>query len=185
MAKPNLESILTIADPMLSDNFEFIFGTVPGSNNTESLRLQCKTAVKPGSTLEQVTYDLFGHTVEFAGRLTYGHTMSVEYVENWQGTITRTLEKWQEFARAHGTQHGNFKAGYATNAELIIYNQVGDVSLKYKIFNVWPTEVPDLSFDGSAANALSVSATFSYDYFEITQENGGSGKVTAGGINLL
>jgi len=181
MPKPNLESILTIADPMLSDNFEFIFGTIPGSNSTEPLRLQCKTAIKPGATLEQVTYDLFGHTVEFAGRLTYSHTMSVEYVENWQGTITRVLEKWQEMGRDHRSQHGKFKSGYATNAELIIYNQIGEVSLKYKVFNVWPTEIPELSFDGSAATALSLSASFSYDYYEVTQDNSGNGKAQGGG----
>lgn len=182
MPKPSLDNILTIADPMLSDNFEFNIATVPGSGSTEPLRLQCKTAVKPGATLEQVTYDLFGHTVEFSGRLTYGHTMSVEYVENWQGTITRTFEKWQEYARTHKTQHGHFKSGYASNAELIIYNQVGDISLKYKIFNVWPTEVPDLSFDGSSATALSLSVTLSYDYYEIVTDNNGNGKTTGGGI---
>jgi hypothetical protein len=177
--KPNLYSILTIADPMLSDNFELIFPTVPslsGSGNTESLRLQCKTATKPGMTLEQVTYDLFGHTVEFGGRLTYSHTMTVEFVENWQGTITRNLENWLEMCRTHQSQHGHFKAQYVSTATLNIYNQVGDISLAYKIFNMFPTEIPELSFDGSAATALSLSATFSFDYHEVLTDNNGNGK---------
>jgi hypothetical protein len=178
MAKPNLQSVLTIADPMLSDNFELLFGTVPsvnGSGNTQALLLQCKTVVKPGMTIEQVTYDLFGHTVEFAGRLTYSHTMAIEFVENWQGTITRTLENWMSVARDPITQHGALKAQYTSDAILNIYNQLGNVSLSYKIINMFPTEIPDLSFDGSASTALSVSATFSYDRYIVVQDNTGNG----------
>lgn len=168
MPKPTLDNVLTIADPMLSDNFELLIPIVPGNPGlSEPLRLQCKTATKPGMTIEQVTYDLFGHTVEFAGRLTFSHTMSVEYVENYQGTITRIMEIWIELARGHKSQHGGFKSAYATNASLYIYDQTGAISLKYNIFNIFPTEVPELSFDGSSATALSVSVTFSYDYYEI------------------
>jgi hypothetical protein len=206
MAKPTLSDILTIPDPMLSDNFDFIIASVPqregdnvrsvtgntgasptllGSTATDvtnaagntsngtidiirTLRLQCKTAIKPGSTLEQIEYQLFGHEVKFAGRLTYTHTMSVEYVENWKGSITRILEKWQEVGRYHKSQHGEFKNTYAVNAELVIYNQRGESSLTYKIYNIWPTEIPDLQFDGSAATPLSLSANFSYDFYELT-----------------
>jgi hypothetical protein len=171
MGKPTLDNILTIADPMLSDNFQLMItlptalnGVVPGAE--EALYLQCKTATKPGMTVEQVTYDLFGHTVEFAGRLTYGHTMSVEYVENYRGTITRTLESWIEISRAHDTQHGQFKSAYSTTAQLTIFDQTGQPSLTYAIYGIWPTETGELSFDGSSASNLSVSATFSYDYYK-------------------
>lgn len=179
MAKPALTDVLTIADPMLSDNFMLLFGTIPsiyGTGNTEILRLSCKTVTKPGMTVEQVTYDLFGHTVEFAGRLTYSHTLSVEFVENWQGSITRNLENWIEMCRGHLTQQGSFKAQYAVPATLTIFDQTGNVSLAYKIYNMFPTEVPELSFDGSSATALSLSATFSYDYYEVLTDNVGSGK---------
>lgn len=178
MGKPALTDVLTIADPMLSDNFMLLFGTVPsilGTGNSHILQLSCKTATKPGMTVEQVTYDLFGHTVEFAGRLTYSHTMSVEYVENWQGSITRTLENWIEMSRGHLTQSGNFKAQYAVPATLTIYDQTGNISLQYQIYNMFPTEVPDLSFDGSSATALSLSANFSYDFYSIITDNTGSG----------
>ncbi len=180
MAKPALLDILSIADPMLSDNFELIFGSIPGSSDTQPFRIQCRTASKPGMTLEQVTYDLFGHTVEFAGRLTYSHTMSVEYVENYQGSITRALEKWQELIRSHRSQHGSFKADYTVTADLNIYDQTGELSLNYRVFNMWPTEVPELAFDGSSATALSVGATFSYDYYEIgSKDITGNGKAKA------
>ena len=103
MAKPALAEVLQIVDPMLSDNFELILSPPPGvaGINAQALRIQCKTATKPGMTIETVQYELFGHTVEFAGKLTYSHTMSVEYVENFQGTITRSFENWIEVARNH------------------------------------------------------------------------------------
>lgn len=170
MPKPTLDNILSISDPMLSDNFELIFGNVPsisGTGNTEALRLQCKTASKPGMSMEQVSYDLFGHTVKFAGKLTFSHTMSINYVETWKGDATRTLENWLEVGRGVQSGHGKFKAEYASPATLIIYNQMGEISLQYKIVNMWPTEVPEVEFDGSSAEPVTLAATFSFDYYTI------------------
>lgn len=172
--RPTLDEVLQIPDPMLSDNFELFFDKIPGDGVTGSaaaMRIQCKTATKPGMTVEQVALELFGHTVEFAGRLTFTHTMSVEYVENWKGTITRTLEKWIELSRSHKTQSGNFKKDYTANATLNIFNQAGNISLSYQLTNIFPTNTGELAFDGASATALSVSAEFSFDSYELLSEN--------------
>lgn len=166
MPKPNLGEVQTIPDPMLSDNFELQIPNPPVGDG-RSLRLQCKTAAKPGSTLEQVLVQLFGHEMEFSGRLTFSHTMSVTYVESNTGLITKQLEAWQQISRTTQTQHGHFKKAYARDATFLIYDQEGSTKLTYNIVNIWPSEVPEISFDGSAANAIEVNVIFTYDYYEI------------------
>lgn len=168
MPKPNIDEVLDIKDPLLSDNFEFLIPTVPGSEGDASraLRIQVKTAIKPGMTLEEVMYELFGHQAVHAGRLTFTHEMTVEYVENYKANITQIFEDWMEYARTTQDQSGHFKTDYATDAKFIIYDQEGEKTLTYKLVNVWPKTVQELSFDGGAATLLTSSIGLAFDYFE-------------------
>jgi T4-like virus tail tube protein gp19 len=172
MAKTTLQDVQGIKDPMLSDNFGFQVSNVPGSGNDRPLTIQCKSVVKPGMQLEEVEYALFGHVVKHAGRLTTSHEFTAEFYETFDGSITRTVESWLEWARAKSSQHGHFKNGtdgYAKDATLTIYDQTGNASLTYKLFGVWPSASQDLSFDGSSANGLTQSITFKFDSFELIQ----------------
>lgn len=167
MAKPTLNEVLRIKDPMLSDNFELIIAKVPGGGSAKALRIQCKTAVKPGSTINEVLMELFGHAVVHAGAKTYSHDLPITYIEDSKGTITRTLEAWQHEIRDKDTQSGNYKEDYATDAEFIIYDQAGKKVLKYEIINIWPNQIPDLNFDGTqGTQAVELSANFKFDFVE-------------------
>jgi hypothetical protein len=167
MAKPNIGSIIAaVVDPMLSDNYQLAFGSVPSGGNTMPLLMLCQQATKPGMTIEPVDVVLFGHQIEFGGRLTYTHDLSVTYVENRLNQISNTLEDWAEMIRDHETQHGAYKAQYQTNARLTIFDQAGAVTAIYKIVNCWPSAVPEIQFDGTGANLITMQVTFKYDYVE-------------------
>jgi hypothetical protein len=162
--KPSFGDVAnSILDPMLSDNFLLDIPNVPGGQNGQPLRMQCKSAAKPGVTVNAVEVQVFGHTLEFASNLTYGHDMSVEYVENRSGQITTILENWAKLIRDNETQSGEFKKVYAVNGIFTIFDQKGNSVKEYKIENMWPSQIPDLSFDGSSSSIISLSATFKYD----------------------
>jgi hypothetical protein len=164
MAKPTLSEVLRIKDPMLSDNFELLIPKVPGGGSAKALRIQCKTAVKPGSTVNEVLMELFGHSVVHAGSVQYSHDLPVTYLEDSKGTITKTLEAWKKEIRDHETQSGSYKEDYSTDAEFIIYDQAGKKVLNYTIVNIWPNQIPDLQFDGAASTqGIEVSASFKFD----------------------
>lgn len=172
MPKPNLQQVLSVADPMLSDNFQLEISNIPGGGSDRALLLQCKSATKPGMSLTEVEVAIFGHVLKHAGRLEYSHEMAVEYYETWNGEITRILERWMEWGRSHLTQHGHFKnpsdgSGYARDIFLTIFNQVGEVALRYRLYNVWPSQVPDVTFDGSSVSNITLSCSFKYDAYEV------------------
>jgi hypothetical protein len=182
MPKPTITDVAKILDPMLSDNFVFEIVKIPdevlsasASSGTlqpaEAFRVQCRTASKPGSTIEPVPVDLFGHSLQYAGRLTFSHSLSIEYVESKDGYITTLLEAWQKMCRTVDSQHGQYKSKYAGTGRLSIFDQVGDKPTKiYTLYGIWPSEVPDMSFDGSGANLITVSCTFTYDYYKPGEE---------------
>ena len=166
MPKPTLSNVLDVHDPLLADNFEMTFASVPGGGDNRKLTVQCKTAIKPGTTLTEVEIELFGHKVMHAAKREYSHDMSIEFVEDSDGTITTALENWMEIARATATQHGAYKSDYAVDAVFLIFDQTGETTMEYKIKNCWPNSVEDLSFDGSGGAAIPASATFKFDHVE-------------------
>jgi hypothetical protein len=166
MPKPTLDDVLNVGDPMLNDNFELTFTRVPGGGDGRQLRVQCKSGVKPGMSVQQAEMELFGHKTLHAARKTFSNSMSISFHESYDGIINTTLEDWSELCRSTDTQSGSFKRDYATTARMTIVDQVGDTALEYDIFNVWPTEVPDAQFDGSGGTAMTVDATFAYDYYK-------------------
>jgi hypothetical protein len=164
MGKPTFGEVsASIVDPMLSDNFMLIISNVPGSPSSEALRLQCRSAVKPGSTYNAVEVQVFGHTLEYAGNVTFSHDMSIDYVENRQAQVTKILEAWGQIIRDNETQTGAFKKDYARDGSFLIYDQKGTVVREYKIEAMWPTTIPDLSFDGSSSALITLSVSFKYD----------------------
>ncbi len=166
MAKPSFDDVSSVADPMLNDNFVLTFPSIPGGGDGRKLKLQCKTAVKPGTTLAEVEVELFGHKLMHAARRTWSNEISVEFVEDNTGTITKALEGWAEIIRAAKTQHGAFKATYAVDATLQIFDQTGAVVMTYTLRRCWPSQVPDIQFDGSGGAIITLGASFKFDIVE-------------------
>jgi hypothetical protein len=168
MGKPQIGKVASvIKDPMVSDQFVLEFPSVPtGDSDVEPLMIHCQQATKPGMTINEVQVQLFGHTLVYAGNLTFSHDMSITMVENVRGGIMRCLERWAYLCRNHHTQHGEFKTGYARDAKLTVFDNKGDAALIYKIFNVWPSQVPDTQFDGTNATLITHSVSFKYDWYE-------------------
>lgn len=166
MPKPTLNDVKNVPDPMLADNFDLTFSSVPGGGNNRQLTIQCKSAVKPGTTLMEVEVELFGHKVIHAAKREWSKELPIEFIEDHRGGITRQLEDWAEFVRAKDSQHGNFKRDYAVDAIFKIYDQTGAVAMEYKISNCWPKQVPDLQFDGSGGQIVQLSASFGFDHVE-------------------
>lgn len=184
MAKVTLTELQSLPDPLTSDLYELVIGKIPGSassNATSSggaaatgvagaganaLRIQCQQVTVPSKTVEAVQVDLAANTLMFAGRMTFDHSMNITFVENRRMDIFNTLDAWAEYCRNKETQLGHYKADYASTAELYVYDQIGTVIKTFKIYGLWINIIPEYQFDSAAANLVTVSSTFQYDYWE-------------------
>lgn len=166
MPKPSFgEVAASVVDPMLSDNYMLNIPNIPIGNDVGQLRLQCRSAAKPGQTINAVEVQVFGHTLEYAGNLTYSHDMNVDFVENRSGQVVSLLEAWAGFIRNDESQHGAYKNEYARDGIFTIYDNKGNVVKEYKIEGMWPSQIPDLSFDGSSSQLITLSVSFKYDRY--------------------
>lgn len=166
MPKPTIDDVFSIKDPMLNDNFDFTFGRIPGNGiSTRNLTVQCKSAVKPGMTVDQVEFALFGHKVRHAAKKTFSPTFTLEIYENSKGDVSRGIENWVNEIRGTQSQHGLLKADYAVKGSLTAYTQTGSIAAEWEIINCWPTEYPETQFDGEGGTAITHSITFAYDIY--------------------
>jgi len=164
MSKVTLVEATGIKDPLLSDNYELLIPNPP-AGSAEALRIHCKSASKPGSTIEEQLVEVFGHKLLHVGKHSYSGSMSVTFVENYLMVITTALNDWAQICRSTQTQSGAFKEEYATDATFIIYGQDGAKIGEYLIKNIWPKTVPDHAFD-SSASALEAATEFAFDWIE-------------------
>lgn len=168
MGKVTLTELKTVGDPLLSDSFEILLPTLPTGLNSEggrNFRIQCKTFVKPGQTIEEVLQEAHAHTLRYAGRKTFTGSISIEFVENADLRIHRLCEDWMNLERTTEEQRGLFKEEYAVTAVLNIFDNKGATKVTYEIYGFWCKNVQDISFDGMGT-ALPVNAEFAFDDYK-------------------
>lgn len=178
--KLTFDEVTSIGDPLLDDNFEIIFSGVPSQvGDAGTFRLFCKTGVLPGYTLDEVLQEAFGHALRFAGKKTFSGSISIEFNENSQMKLYTMIKTWGDLIRGSntqlstlfkGSQTGTTANGYAAKAQINVFRQDGSVAKSYYIYNVWPGQLPDLSFSGGA-QALTVSVDFKYDIVKDSDGN--------------
>ena len=167
MPKVTFDELSTTGDPLLDDNFEIIFtipSGIPGLSASDAglFRLFVKTGVLPGYTLDEVLKEAFGHQMRFVGKKTFSGSISIEFNENSEMAMYKRLKAWGDFMKGSKTQLGAFKKQYATKAVVNVFKQDGSTSGTYNIINVWPGQLPDLSFSGGA-QGMTISVDFKYD----------------------
>lgn len=168
MAKVNLTELKSVGDPLLSDSFEIVIPNLPTGLDSEggrNFRIQCKTMIKPGQTIEEVLQEAHGHTLRYGGRKTFSGTLSLEFIENSDLRIHRLCEDWINIVRTTEDQRGEFKAAYAVTAVLNILDNKGATRVTYEIYGFWCKSVQDLSFDGMG-QAVPVNCEFSFDDYK-------------------
>lgn len=168
MAKVNLTELKSVGDPLLSDSFEVVIPNLPAGLDSEggrNFRIQCKTMLKPGQTIEEVLHEAHGHTLRYAGRKTFTGSISIEFIENADMRIHRLLEDWTNIIRTTEDQRGEFKDIYAVTAVLNIFDNKGATKVTYEIYGFWCKAVQDLTFDGMG-QVVPVNAEFSFDNYK-------------------
>lgn len=172
MSKPTYAEFESTGDPMLDDNFEIIFSNLPvnGMDGAKSLRIHTKTGVLPGHTIDEVLKEAFGYQLRYGGRKTFSGSFQLEFNENHEAKILKILRKWSNKIRKTKTGLGSFKKEYAAVATFRLLDQTGALVDESQIKGVWPGQIPDYQFSGTA-QAVPCSVDFKFDYIETDEDN--------------
>lgn len=163
MARPSYSDVRSLPDPLLSYNFALVIPNIPGGGDTKRLTLKCQSTSIPGTSVEDVTVSLHGIDLKFAGRQMWTHTLSATYIETRDMGTRFAVKQWIEFARNSRNNSGNFKSDYATIADLILYDDVGNEIRTIRMEGFFPQNLDDAAVDGTNSAAVTVTVSWVYD----------------------
>lgn len=163
MARVGLSNILALPDPLLGYQAELYVPTIPGSGAGDGLKTRLKTFSIPGEEKEDVEVTLHGVTTKYAGRTTFTHEMTLQFIETRDIYVMTQLKTWLAYSRNILQTQGTYKIQYATTAFIWLYDDTETIVQTIKVFNAFLKNMQEVSMDGSQSAPVEVSATLSYD----------------------
>ena len=167
--RPGFTEIQSILDPLFTYNWNVLFPTIPGSDDTRELSYKAISSEIPSSQIEQVPLETKGIKLNFAGRRMYTGTWQVTFVETRTASTRDKFLKWQDIARSIVTNSGSYKSLYAVTAELQLFDDVPNLVRSIRLLGCFPTEVGTATLDQSSS-IVQYACTFSFDIPEESTE---------------
>jgi len=163
MARSSYSDARSLPDPLLSYNFDLIIANVPGGGDTRALKIKCQSTEIPGTSVEDVSVFLHGVELKYAGRQTWTHTLSAQYLETRDMSTRFGIKNWIEYARNARQNTGRYKSQYATIADLLLYDDAGLVIRTIRMEGFFPQSLQETGVDGSNSAPVIIPVTFYYD----------------------
>lgn len=163
MPHTSYSDVRSLPDPLLSYNFDLIIPNLPGGGDTKRLTIKCQSTSIPGTSVDDVTVSLHGIDLKFAGRQMWSHTLQATYLETRDMGTRFAIKSWIEFCRNARLNSGNYKANYATIADLVLYDDTGKTVRTVRMEGFFPQTMDDGAVDGTSSTAVTIGVTWAYD----------------------
>lgn len=156
-----------IDDILSNDAYLVEFASVVGGGGKSfDLALRCRNVPIPATTVEPIEVEIHGFKLMFRGRRRHGENdWALQFIETKNSVVVTALRTWAEYCA--GTDSGNssgYKKDYSTTADLTVFDTMGKVSQKYRLYNVWCRGLDEYTLDSSNQEAANFTGHFSYDY---------------------
>ena len=140
-----------------------------------------KGAEIPASTVGTIEVPYFGRQIKLPGNRTYAE-WTPTIINDEDFAIRNALEQWSNsinsFQGNVTTAGGSAPTLYKSNAQVTQYSKTGEVLRVYNFVGLYPSEVSTIELAWDNESIEEYTATFQYDYWEVTGGNTGD----AGGI---
>lgn len=164
MGRSSLADSQAVADPAQSWNFDLFLPAIPGSSSTQALTWKCMTTGLPGFALEKVVVPLHGTKLNYAGMKTYTGSFNSTFMEASDWSTRAQFYAWSESARSWLNNSGTFKSSYGVNGQIVVYNDLPQVSRTINVYGMWPETVNEVELDGGASTLVTLQIGWSFDY---------------------
>lgn len=173
----NLASVQNLKDPLKMFVSTWVISFKPGSPltqliKTKDLELRCQSYGFPKFTGDKTVVQWGGFERRYAGKQTRAGDWAVEFTEVWDSEITEALKVWCN------TYH-NFKNGtislldeYTATVNIALLNPdvyepkpEGMTRYDIRLYDVFPNEISFPTISASSSDPVTISASFSYNYF--------------------
>ena len=154
-----------LPDVLAVDRFGILIEPSGQAGLNAVLAVRCTQIAVPEEMFDVMTVAIQGMEFNFRGKRTYDKNVAAAFVETRDGVVTKGMRGWLQTIGGSESQNGVTKKEYATLGTLEVYDQSGLVALSYGMRNLWPSQLPQVSLEGSQAQPYNQQVTFTYDKF--------------------
>jgi hypothetical protein len=169
--KPSYDDVRTLNDPQFLHNWKLNILKLPSTGtypDPEAINWKCTTSDIPTASILTASVVVRGQTVHFSsGIVKYTETLTLNFVEDTDGTIKEFIRQWREACGATRTGKGNKKINTEASFELVMLDSEDNDSWRIALYGCI-FENANLGSLESGANASiqSPTLTIKYDVFE-------------------
>jgi hypothetical protein len=163
----NIDIVRAQGDLLRNYLWDLQIPNVPGGGNALLLTLLVRKSSIPEVKSDAIELPYKARTIRYAGRTTSHGTIDADFVIDKSGALYKALYAWKNLA-------GNVADGkavdpmlYKTTGILTLHDAQDTVKLTYSLSGLWLEVIKAIDLDQSGNDFVSVSATFSYDGFEM------------------
>ena len=162
-ARVSLNDMSNQVDPQTQFDWAIWLPSVPGGPySTRDFTFRATTTSIPGLTLEEFKVEAQGLQFQHPGRRVWDQKLDVTVFETRDGVAKGLMEGWIDFIRNVRANTGNYKASFAVQAEINLYDAPGNVTQRIGLQGFYPLTLGTANLDQTSA-LLTYTCGFSYD----------------------
>ena len=166
MGRTSLQDVRALPDALQQYNWDIIVPSMPGTPNSRAFTIKAITTSIPGAQIEPTQIQLHGVTVKEAGIAKWTNTLPITMLETRDNSTRDMIRRWQRMARDPLTNTGSYKSIYQTTIEMLLYDDVPQVTKRLRLVGCFPENLDDASVDSGQSGAVQFNVTMSFDYVE-------------------
>lgn len=167
MGLQTIEKLQTMSDPLKAFMFTMVLSETKGGKiNAENFELQCQSYTFPGTNMSTTQVQLGGWKRTDAALQDRSGEWTTKVIETWDATIYDEFESWMNIM--HDVEAGTISSAteYKTSAVVNMVNGAGTPMKSRKLRGLFPKSISSTEYSPSSSDAVSVSITWSYDFWK-------------------
>ena len=135
--------------------------------DSKTMSFRCESATLPGRTIATGDIRIYGPNEKFPYQTTY-EDVSLTFIVTGSMIEKTLFDNWLNQINPQNSWHFKYKQDYATDIEIIQYDNSNNEIHKVKLVEAFPIAANQLDLDwGSDAAYHKMTVTFAYTYWEV------------------
>lgn len=152
------------------DYFKVHFENLPIDNDLDlpsEFDIWCQGADLPGRSLSVLEVKKHNFTLRMPDRITYDGTWNVSVILDLSLTGYKALLAWQRYYSNFETDMGGERGLPSATATITLLDnnfKTSENAGQFKIYGIFPSQVPNISMKQDSSNYLTPQVTFTYSW---------------------
>ena len=152
-----------LSSPARTYLWEFFVPNLPGGGDIDSIRTRCVVSEMPNVASEPITVDWKAMRFKVAGKMNYGQTISLTFLESEDVKVIKALYAWRALVLDPETGTGGQPINYKADAYLELLGTDSNVYLDIRLIGSYPEDMPTIGLDMAGNDLIKPVLTLSYD----------------------